>query len=210
MQRSSTMSIVLLMVQLHKIPLCSVILLLTMKGFLSSSMAPITHFIGFHFGYVLVHFKGHKKRMLQCINVSFSLVMFGYFQDVQGMHLKRYLYTFNFRCMWHQVQQAFSHSWISLLVHVAMPHFWISATAILQMPRLRPRMGCRWGQSRRAPTSLSSTYLLVGRCPFTRSRRGWSRDTRSCHGPIPTSGSSIFTFDNALNRPLFHGGFPGR
>lgn len=69
------------------------------EGILSSVMASVTCFIGLHFGHVLVHFKGHRERMLQWIIPSLSLVMFGCFLDVLGMHLNKALYTFSYMCV---------------------------------------------------------------------------------------------------------------
>lgn len=69
------------------------------EGILSSFMASVTCFIGLHFGHVLVHFKGHKERMLQWIIPSLGLVMFGCFLDGLGMHLNKPLYTFSYMCV---------------------------------------------------------------------------------------------------------------
>jgi len=71
------------------------------------------------------------------------------------------------------------------------------------MPRLRPRVGSRRGQQRRAPSDSSSSDLNhpPRRGLSSRSRRGRSRASDSRPGPIPAIGSAIFTFVSALNRP---------
>lgn len=105
------------------------------------------------------------------------------------------------------------HSCCHPPVRVVVPHSWTSAVAILHMPHLRQKMGCRRGQPRHAPTSSSSnppsfsSELPVGHRPFTRSRIGRFCATSSRHGPAPTSGSAIFTFDSILNRPRINAYF---
>lgn len=79
----------------------------------------------------------------------------------------------------------------------------IWATIIRRMPCLRPRGGNRRGQVRRGWTDSSSSDLNhpprreLSSC----SKRGRSRASDSRPGPIPATGSAIFTFDSALNRP---------
>ncbi|GLJ49321.1 hypothetical protein SUGI_1042540 [Cryptomeria japonica] len=69
------------------------------EGILSSIMAAVTCFVGLHFGHVLVHFKGHKERMVQWIVPSLGLIMFGCLLDALGMHLNKSLYTFSYMCV---------------------------------------------------------------------------------------------------------------
>lgn len=69
------------------------------EGLLSSIMAVVTCFIGLHFGHILVHFKGHSERILNCIIPSLGLVFFGILLETLGMPLNKPLYTFSYACV---------------------------------------------------------------------------------------------------------------
>ena len=62
-------------------------------------MAAVTCFVGLYFGHVLVHFKGHKDRMIQWVVPFTGLIMFGSLLDALGMHLNKFLYTFIYMCV---------------------------------------------------------------------------------------------------------------
>ncbi|KAJ7973031.1 Heparan-alpha-glucosaminide N-acetyltransferase [Quillaja saponaria] len=68
------------------------------EGILSSVMAGITCFVGLQFGHILVHFQGHKGRVLLWSIFSFALLILGYILEVIGIPLSKPLYTLSYMC----------------------------------------------------------------------------------------------------------------
>eukprot|EP00252_Welwitschia_mirabilis_P017411 TRINITY_DN385_c0_g1_i1.p1 TRINITY_DN385_c0_g1~~TRINITY_DN385_c0_g1_i1.p1 ORF type:complete len:461 (-),score=58.64 TRINITY_DN385_c0_g1_i1:643-2025(-) len=69
------------------------------EGILSTLMAVVTCFIGLHFGHVIIHFKGHRERIIQWMMPSLGLIIFGFFLDATGMHLNKALYSVSYMCV---------------------------------------------------------------------------------------------------------------
>ncbi|CAD5177644.1 unnamed protein product [Musa acuminata subsp. malaccensis] len=69
------------------------------EGLLSSVMAIVTCLIGLQFGHAIIHFKGHKNRIIQWMIPSLFLLVFAFLLDFGfGMHMNKALYTLSYTC----------------------------------------------------------------------------------------------------------------
>ncbi|THU49406.1 hypothetical protein C4D60_Mb06t09240 [Musa balbisiana] len=69
------------------------------EGILSSVMAIVTCLIGLQFGHAIIHFKGHKNRIIQWMIPSLFLLAFAFLLDFGfGMHMNKALYTLSYTC----------------------------------------------------------------------------------------------------------------
>ncbi|KAG6489109.1 hypothetical protein ZIOFF_050367 [Zingiber officinale] len=63
-------------------------------------MAIVTCLIGLQFGHVIIHFKDHKKRIVQWMIASFCLLALAFSLDFYGMHMTyKALYTPSYTCI---------------------------------------------------------------------------------------------------------------
>ncbi|KAJ7536276.1 hypothetical protein O6H91_12G062900 [Diphasiastrum complanatum] len=69
------------------------------EGILSSVSAVVTCFVGLHYGHILVHEKGHMKRLQHWITPSLELLVFGIILNYLGMPLNKPLYSFSYMCL---------------------------------------------------------------------------------------------------------------
>jgi len=63
------------------------------EGILASLPTVLTTFLGFHFGNVLIHFKGHRERLLQWIPLSLSLFVTGLAIHYGGWKMNKQLWS---------------------------------------------------------------------------------------------------------------------
>ncbi|XP_042502355.1 heparan-alpha-glucosaminide N-acetyltransferase-like [Macadamia integrifolia] len=68
------------------------------EGLLGSIMAIVTCLIGLHYGHVIVHFRGHKERILNWTIPAVSLLVIGIVLDCLGIHGNKNLYSFSYMC----------------------------------------------------------------------------------------------------------------
>ncbi|KAI5074478.1 hypothetical protein GOP47_0010439 [Adiantum capillus-veneris] len=66
------------------------------EGLLSSLPAVITCFIGAHYGHILLHIKGHRRRIWQWSTTGAVLVVSGLGLDFAGIPLNKQLYTLSY------------------------------------------------------------------------------------------------------------------
>ncbi|MCO5556858.1 hypothetical protein L7F22_010412 [Adiantum nelumboides] len=66
------------------------------EGLLSSLSAVITCFIGAHYGHVLLHIKGHRRRIWQWSTTGAGLVVGGFGLCIAGIPLNKQLYTLSY------------------------------------------------------------------------------------------------------------------
>ncbi|XP_043713982.1 heparan-alpha-glucosaminide N-acetyltransferase-like [Telopea speciosissima] len=69
------------------------------EGVLGSIMAIVTCLIGLHYGHVIVHFKGHKERILHWMSPTIGLLLIGIVLDCLGIHGNKNLYSFSYMCI---------------------------------------------------------------------------------------------------------------
>lgn len=69
------------------------------EGILSSLMAAVTCFVGLHFGHIIVHFKGHKHRVILWSIFAAFLLISGFVVALLGVPLSKPLYTLSYMCV---------------------------------------------------------------------------------------------------------------